>query len=612
MSYIFENLYIENFKGFKESTSIKIADINLLTGKNNAGKSSLIELFNLISSSINSDGMNYLKFSSLDNLLSFDKALNYDAKTKEISFTFPSTLKYFGENNLFHIECSFIKSINNPLDGFLKSIKYMFVLDEICETFQLVFEINNDEAKRIIKRSDDRQIQIEPNSNYYCNIPFIHSHIMKEFEKVLDEYVNTEVDIIDEDGEDKWAEIKSKEQLQKENEVIDEYFNQLPNYNDLKTSIYSKKYDKINFSKTNATLDYYSYQEYFDNETEPDNLYQRELRLSIYDYDRYYHMIAEHLDEKTLNKHKEIEASIELKGNIISPFNQIKLRDKSSIELIIYTIRIDYWKKLNSSLEKNNLPEINFLNFDSKTPLSELIFESIILEFLQPLMLYNDVSQQPTTIDLTSQNNLDYLLKHFYNKNISKETIEYSFFKFWLNEFGYGSEYKLIEENNKIVIRFDNNKELSSFGQGLNSLLKTLLAITSKAYDNYLNPVEFYSKSILILIEPESNLHPDLQSKIADLLVDATNKFNIKFIVETHSEYLIRKLQYWTSLGKIKPGATILNYFEKDNKNKTIIINQITIDEDGNLSDDFGEGFIDHAPQLMLDLLNLKKKNNLN
>ena len=32
-------------------------------------------------------------------------------------------------------------------------------------------------------------------------------------------------------------------------------------------------------------------------------------------------------------------------------------------------------------------------------------------------------------------------------------------------------------------------------------------------------------------------------------------------------------------------------------------------DKYGNLSDDLGEGFIDHAPKLMLDLLNLKKKN---
>ena len=63
-------------------------------------------------------------------------------------------------------------------------------------------------------------------------------------------------------------------------------------------------------------------------------------------------------------------------------------------------------------------------------------------------------------------------------------------------------------------------------------MLKTLLAITSKAYDNYLNPVEFYSKSVLILIEPESNLHPDLQSKIADLLVDASKNLTSSLLLK--------------------------------------------------------------------------------
>ena len=82
----------------------------------------MIELFNLISSSINSDGMNYRKFSSLDNLLSFDKALNYNAKLMKYLSPFQSTLKYFGKDKLFHVECTFIKSVNNPLDGFLNQL----------------------------------------------------------------------------------------------------------------------------------------------------------------------------------------------------------------------------------------------------------------------------------------------------------------------------------------------------------------------------------------------------------------------------------------------------------------------------------------------------------
>lgn len=613
MNYIFDNLYIENFKGFKESTSIKIADINLLTGKNNAGKSSLIELFNLISSSITSNGMNYLKFSSLDNLLSFDKAINYNATTKEIKLNFPCTLKYFGEKNLFNIECTFVKSINKPLDGFLKSVKYFCHEDDISKALKLVFEIKNNEEKRIIEIDEKKQIIHKPNSSYYCNYAFIISHINNQINQWVIKHQNKKEDIVEIDGEDCWIEVKTEEQKNKEAEDFSSFINELPSYNDLKTSIYSKKYDDIIFTKTSTSLKYFSFEEYLDKTL----LFRKGGDIhaldSIYDLQEYYlkvHGIK--VDEETYEKHLDIEGNIEFEGEIVSPFDEKGNINQETIQLSIEQIKIDFQQKLNLTLEENNLPEFNKFDNWLLSPLSELIFESVISEFLKPLFLYNDISQHPTTIDISSHDNLNSLLKDFYNKNISKKSIEYSFFKFWLNEFGYGSKFDLIEENNQIVIIFENNKRLSSFGKGLNSLLKTLIAITSKGYENYKDPIEFYSKSILILIEPESNLHPDLQSKIADLIVDATNKFNIKFIVETHSEYLIRKLQYWSSLGKIKPGCTILNYFEKDNSNRTIKINQITIDEDGNLSDDFGEGFIDHAPKLMLDLLNLKNKNKFN
>ena len=148
---------------------------------------------------------------------------------------------------------------------------------------------------------------LEPNSSYYCNIPFIHSHIMNEFNKVCEEYNNTEIDIVEQDGEDKWVSKKSKEQLQKDNELLDNFFDELPNYNDLKL-VFIQKIRKSKFYHTDINLDYYSYQDYFDLEIEPDNLYQRDIRLSIYDYDRYYQIIiGEELNEKTLDKHRDIE-----------------------------------------------------------------------------------------------------------------------------------------------------------------------------------------------------------------------------------------------------------------------------------------------------------------
>ena len=123
----------------------------------------------------------------------------------------------------------------------------------------------------------------------------------------------------------------------------------------------------------------------------------------------------------------------------------------------------------------------------------------------------------------------------------------------------------------------------------------------------------FNYHNFTIIEEPESNLHPALQSKLADLFVDAlkSNK-NLKIILETHSEYLIRKLQYLTADGVAQPEDSVIYYFYDPNHPAVISgdveqIKKITIDEAGFLSDDFGSGFFDEAQNIAISLFGLQK-----
>ena len=43
---------------------------------------------------------------------------------------------------------------------------------------------------------------------------------------------------------------------------------------------------------------------------------------------------------------------------------------------------------------------------------------------------------------------------------------------------------------------------------------------------------ELFDYKLVLLEEPETNLHPNFQSKLADLLLDASKRFNIQFIIE--------------------------------------------------------------------------------
>ena len=116
-------------------------------------------------------------------------------------------------------------------------------------------------------------------------------------------------------------------------------------------------------------------------------------------------------------------------------------------------------------------------------------------------------------------------------------------------------------------------------------------------------------KQVLCIEEPETNLHPALQSKLADMFVDANKQFKIQFVLETHSEYLIRKLQYLTVKGEITPSFATIYYFYHPDKIPPFEkqVKRIYIQEDGSLSDDFGSGFFDEADKIAISIWNMNK-----
>jgi len=185
--------------------------------------------------------------------------------------------------------------------------------------------------------------------------------------------------------------------------------------------------------------------------------------------------------------------------------------------------------------------------------------------------------------------------------NASKSVRE-EFLQKWLKEFEIGNKF-IIEGNDPnwgiqpIIEKDGKQMPLTDVGFGINQLIPLLLKI-----------ITYPNESTFIIEEPESNLHPALQSKIADLLIDAYNEFGLKFIIETHSEYLIRKLQYWVAKKTIKADDLRIYYlYHPDNlPHGAKQVEQIEIDEFGNLTQEFGAGFFDEAINWKFELLRLK------
>lgn len=55
----------------------------------------------------------------------------------------------------------------------------------------------------------------------------------------------------------------------------------------------------------------------------------------------------------------------------------------------------------------------------------------------------------------------------------------------------------------------------------------------------------FYASegSTVIFEQPEIHLHPRVQAELADVLIEASARANVQFIVESHSEHFLRRIQ---------------------------------------------------------------------
>lgn len=191
-------------------------------------------------------------------------------------------------------------------------------------------------------------------------------------------------------------------------------------------------------------------------------------------------------------------------------------------------------------------------------------------------------------------------IKEFLRKSYKKE--EKEFITKWLKEFevaddfvidiieGAGSQIYLVQGEDKV--------NLVDLGYGVTQFLPIVLKI---AYCNNIG------KKTIVIEEPETNLHPRFQSKLAELFMDAYKMFGINFILETHSEYLIRKLQYLTAKGDINTNQTVIHYIGNPDKNRRAEgeeqIISINIKRNGHLSRPFGTGFLDEADNLAMSLL---------
>lgn len=151
----------------------------------------------------------------------------------------------------------------------------------------------------------------------------------------------------------------------------------------------------------------------------------------------------------------------------------------------------------------------------------------------------------------------------------------------------------------------DKEKRLWDLGmslgsKGMGSIQMTILLLQLATYIKKYKNTSFYHPTIMIE-EPEQNLHPKVQSKLAELFFYLNKKYKFRFLIETHSEYMIRKSQ--VLLARMEKDIWFDNpfsvyYFPKEKAPYPMIYK-----ESGDFENEFEEGFFDEATNLIYQIL---------
>jgi AAA15 family ATPase/GTPase len=545
---------LQNFRVFKEHFEFELAPIMVLTGPNSSGKSSMTKALLILQASEN----------ELNESIHWDFNLNYFKGDHDLG-NHKMTVNTIGENSWFSLT-------------FFEDYKLIIAVDNQGKILWDYLIADKNDNLIIAQLGGYVSINVIEFANYLIS----RLQYLENLEIEIDNLENLEIEI------DK---PKIKEFIVKLIELYSEF--QLI---DLDVIF---DYDfQVNF-KNSFLMD-----------EDRINSFKEDMKNGILRMLKY--------DE--IDKENQPNDDSDWQGILCFLFRKItsiQLTEKEIQYLIPSSANINHFEK-----KVLQIADIYYIN-SFKEPFKRTYSRnesSFFRFFIQSEICKNDggISSKPTEFKINTN-----------EETLEKKGIEYpklsilntdinSFINSWIQKLEIGNELQFgyNHEHDFFYFKID-NQSLTEIGQGIGLIVRLLLEILNKSFNVrniYRDSIEdelftIHFPCTFIIEEPETGLHPSLQSKIAEMLVDFQKKFKVNIIVETHSEYFIRKLQYLTATNEIKSGDAIIYYFNNPKKipEGEEQIKKITIEKDGSLTDNFGPGFIDEGTSLKFELMRLNK-----
>lgn len=544
---MFSGLGIENFRVFKNMTEFDFAPITLLTGANNSGKSSVIKALLLLEENASKNGLNELEFKNKNYLHNLG-SFSFAKNRDSVDDTIKLDVNF--DKNKFYAHAFTAKGISTNIFNY-------------CDDFfkvSFVFEPKKQSENGILKNFSIYFIDADRNATCIFKIEIDANR--KVFTYTNFEYLDYKIETNNNIEENLYDH-------QAEEPAFIYQKNKITFYSDIQDNLYT---DEENVKYRNNLKNKIT-------EAFWKHLPHREIgliSLTIND------ILSRIFDCETIKKDESFYQKI---------FKDISLTSD---------LQEKYIKDLQNALSAGNNSLRPFI-LDCKKIIEQIYHHALsALNFTysgavraNQRRLYTIQSQGTTFNDLLE----DYLKKSFTNDSFQKQFIDK-----WIRIFGIGDEISFLKiegVGTQINIK-KNNQDLNlvDLGFGTTQLIPLLLQIA------------ICETEYLILEEPENSLHPNLQAKLIDMLIDAKETFNIRFLIETHSEYLIRRLQLLVAEKQTNREEINIYYFYEPEKiaEPQNQVQRIKILEDGRLDGDFGQGFLDMSSRLMMDRLSINKQ----
>jgi predicted ATPase len=608
---------INNFRIFKErETILSLKDLNILTGTNNSGKSTLVKFVLLLQDALFSSDMPDLRFvTGKYNLGDFDKNKNlFSTSSNSFSVLFKAD---FDETNEEHLQQSFY------FEYVFKKKKNDLERAELSEFRIWLFEGNpffilrkNSDEKYIVEDDDGEELQdkeithsihIEVFQFYHFLIQFIGLGANLDF---LENYRETKIQEIhqskeedlnsNEDKKEKeLTDLESKnfsdeEEKNQREEVEQDFF-----YNNEKIEQFAK--DRIENENAMYQIAFDKFQQKYTQLNQSNECFNTEQLNINYQNEANYVFSKISWTERYFKKYTLKKLNEIITGS--SPTESlVKFRDiASKIQAFDHYIYDAIEKELQSRDDDKKQEE--YLNEIFEKAFNNVLFT---LQHFKNKNFYHVSS----VLDLKSRfipdnNNNKFLLDFLQIKEKSgsfAERIKVQIMSA-LKPFETIDDFEVKREINSgfrvILYKNDQPINLSDWGDGIKHIFSIIMQVIILA-----NLETERKASIFMIEEPEVHLHPKTQSYLANFFIDTIEKNpEVKFIIETHSEYLIRKLQFLVADRHTELASKIMLFYFGENE-----IKQLEINENGNIKGEFGTGFFDESSRQITGLWKIQRK----